>query len=171
MLLCPMAFTAQTAKVVDMGSFLMFKTYTAVAVPDKDKYCLYPSYSLPLPKTLIWYSEVPGRTMFVLKKKQIIFVEVINTKQIGDTIYVPTKDAISDIISIDFLCFKHERYYKKAYWLFKKANYNKRKHYILQKNNCKILLFNFIENNVSETIGLIQREMNMNECNSSPLST
>ena len=73
------AIRAQTAKLTDMGTYWMFKSYVSIAMPDGNFLYQYPSYMFPLPKTLKWYTEIPGKLMFILDKKQTIFVEIINT--------------------------------------------------------------------------------------------
>ncbi len=75
------AIRAQTAKLTDMGTYWMFKSYVSIAMPDGNFLYQYPSYMFPLPKTLKWYTEIPGKLMFILDKKQTIFVEIINLLQ------------------------------------------------------------------------------------------
>ena len=82
------AIRAQTAKLTDMGTYWMFKSYVSIAMPDGNFLYQYPSYMFPLPKTLKWYTEIPGKLMFILDKKQTIFVEIINTEILNDTTYI-----------------------------------------------------------------------------------
>lgn len=93
------AIRAQTAKLTDMGTYWMFKSYVSIAMPDGNFLYQYPSYMFPLPKTLKWYTEIPGKLMFILDKKQTIFVEIINTEILNDTAYIPSEDFMIDIIS------------------------------------------------------------------------
>ena len=93
------AIRAQTAKLTDMGTYWMFKSYVSIAMPDGNFLYQYPSYMFPLPKTLKWYTEIPGKLMFILDKKQTIFVEIINTEILNDTTYIPSEDFMIDIIS------------------------------------------------------------------------
>ena len=46
------AIRAQTAKLTDMGTYWMFKSYVSIAMPDGNFLYQYPSYMFPLPKTL-----------------------------------------------------------------------------------------------------------------------
>ncbi len=59
------AIRAQTAKLTDMGTYWMFKSYVSIAMPDGNFLYQYPSYMFPLPKTLKWYTEIPGKLMFI----------------------------------------------------------------------------------------------------------
>ena len=93
------AIRAQTAKLTDMGTYWMFKSYVSIAMPDGNFLYQYPSYMFPLPKTLKWYTEIPGKLMFILDKKQTIFVEIINTEILNDTTYILSEDFMIDIIS------------------------------------------------------------------------
>lgn len=103
------AIRAQTAKLTDMGTYWMFKSYVSIAMPDGNFLYQYPSYMFPLPKTLKWYTEIPGKLMFILDKKQTIFVEIINTEILNDTTYIPSEDFMIDIISEKFSYLRHER--------------------------------------------------------------
>ena len=96
------AIRAQTAKLTDMGTYWMFKSYVSIAMPDGNFLYQYPSYMFPLPKTLKWYTEIPGKLMFILDKKQTIFVEIINTEILNDTTYIPSEDFMIDYFYITF---------------------------------------------------------------------
>ena len=110
----------------------------------------------PLPKTLKWYTEIPGKLMFILDKKQTIFVEIINTEILNDTTYIPSEDFMIDIISEKFSYLRHERNYKAISSLLEKIDYHKKSYWLLQQNNCRILLFNFQKSNLTKTLRLLR---------------
>lgn len=150
------AIRAQTAKLTDMGTYWMFKSYVSIAMPDGNFLYQYPSYMFPLPKTLKWYTEIPGKLMFILDKKQTIFVEIINTEILNDTAYIPSEDFMIDIISEKFSYLRHERNYKAISSLLEKIDYHKKSYWLLQQNNCRILLFNFQKSNLTKTLRLLR---------------
>ena len=96
------AIRAQTAKLTDMGTYWMFKSYVSIAMPDGNFLYQYPSYMFPLPKTLKWYTEIPGKLMFYIGQETNHFVEIINTEILNDTTYIPSEDFMIDIISEKF---------------------------------------------------------------------
>ena len=134
----------------------MFKSYVSIAMPDGNFLYQYPSYMFPLPKTLKWYTEIPGKLMFILDKKQTIFVEIINTEILNDTTYIPSEDFMIDIISEKFSYLRHERNYKAISSLLEKIDYHKKSYWLLQQNNCRILLFNFQKSNLTKTLRLLR---------------
>ena len=150
------AIRAQTAKLTDMGTYWMFKSYVSIAMSDGNFLYQYPSYMFPLPKTLKWYTEIPGKLMFILDKKQTIFVEIINTEILNDTTYIPSEDFMIDIISEKFSYLRHERNYKAISSLLEKIDYHKKGYWLLQQNNCRILLFNFQKSNLTKTLRLLR---------------
>ena len=150
------AIRAQTAKLTDMGTYWMFNSYVGIAMPDGNFLYQYPSYMFPLPKTLKWYTEIPGKLMFILDKKQTIFVEIINTEILNDTAYIPSEDFMIDIISEKFSYLRHERNYKAISSLLEKIDYHKKSYWLLQQNNCRILLFNFQKSNLTKTLNLLR---------------
>lgn len=150
------AIRAQTAKLTDMGTYWMFNSYVGIAMPDGNFLYQYPSYMFPLPKTLKWYTEMPGKLMFILDKKQTIFVEIINTEILNDTTYIPSEDFMIDIISEKFSYLRHERNYKAISSLLEKIDYHKKSYWLLQQNNCRILLFNFQKSNLTKTLRLLR---------------
>ena len=150
------AIRAQTAKLTDMGTYWMFKSYVSIAMHDGNFLYQYPSYMFPLPKTLKWYTEIPGKLMFILDKKQTIFVEIINTEILNDTTYIPSEDFMIDIISEKFSYLRHERNYKAISSLLEKIDYHKKGYWLLQQNNCRILLFNFQKSNLTKTLRLLR---------------
>ena len=150
------AIRAQTAKLTDMGTYWMFNSYVGIAMPDGNFLYQYPSYMFPLPKTLKWYTEIPGKLMFILDKKQTIFVEIINTEILNDTTYIPSEDFMIDIISEKFSYLRHERNYKAISSLLEKIDYHKKSYWLLQQNNCRILLFNFQKSNLTKTLNLLR---------------
>lgn len=125
-------------------------------MPDGNFLYQYPSYMFPLPKTLKWYTEIPGKLMFILDKKQTIFVEIINTEILNDTTYIPSEDFMIDIISEKFSYLRHERNYKAISSLLEKIDYHKKGYWLLQQNNCRILLFNFQKSNLTKTLRLLR---------------
>ena len=125
-------------------------------MPDGNFLYQYPSYMFPLPKTLKWYTEIPGKLMFILDKKQTIFVEIINTEILNDTTYIPSEDFMIDIISEKFSYLRHERNYKAISSLLEKIDYHKKSYWLLQQNNCRILLFNFQKSNLTKTLRLLR---------------
>lgn len=125
-------------------------------MPDGNFLYQYPSYMFPLPKTLKWYTEIPGKLMFILDKKQTIFVEIINTEILNDTAYIPSEDFMIDIISEKFSYLRHERNYKAISSLLEKIDYHKKSYWLLQQNNCRILLFNFQKSNLTKTLRLLR---------------
>lgn len=150
------AIRAQTAKLTDMGTYWMFKSYVGIAMPDGDSIYQYPSYVFPLPKTLKWYTEIPGKLMFILDKKQTIFVEIVNIEILRDTTYIPSKELMTDIISEKFSCLKHEKKYKTISSLLNKREDIDKSYYLLQQNNCRILLFNFQKDNIDKVLSLLK---------------
>ena len=120
------AIRAQTAKLTDMGTYWMFNSYVGIAMPDGNFLYQYPSYMFPLPKTLKWYTEMPGKLMFILDKKQAIFVEIVNAEILSDTTYIPSEDFMTDFISEKFSYLRHERNYKYIPSLLEKIDYHKK---------------------------------------------
>ena len=139
------AIRAQTAKLTDMGTYWMFKSYVSIAMPDGNFLYQYPSYA-----------EIPGKLMFILDKKQTICVEIINTEILNDTTYIPSEDFMIDIISEKFSYLRHERNYKAISSLLEKIDYHKKGYWLLQQNNCRILLFNFQKSNLTKTLRLLR---------------
>lgn len=150
------AIRAQTAKLTDMGTYWMFNSYVGIAMPDGNFLYQYPSYMFPLPKTLKWYTEMPGKLMFILDKKQAIFVEIVNAEILSDTTYIPSEDFMTDFISEKFSYLRHERNYKYISPLLEKIDYHKKGYCLLQQNNCRILLFNFQKSNLTKTLNLLR---------------
>lgn len=150
------AIRAQTAKLTDMGTYWMFNSYVGIAMPDGNFLYQYPSYMFPLPKTLKWYTEMPGKLMFILDKKQAIFVEIVNAEILSDTTYIPSEDFMTDFISEKFSYLRHERNYKYIPSLLEKIDYHKKGYCLLQQNNCRILLFNFQKSNLTKTLNLLR---------------
>ena len=150
------AIRAQTAKLTDMGTYWMFNSYVGIAMPDGNFLYQYPSYMFPLPKTLKWYTEMPGKLMFILDKKQAIFVEIVNAEILSDTTYIPSEDFMTDFISEKFSYLRHERNYKAISSLLEKIDYHKKGYCLLQQNNCRILLFNFQKSNLTKTLRLLR---------------
>lgn len=150
------AIRAQTAKLTDMGTYWMFNSYVGIAMPDGNFLYQYPSYMFPLPKTLKWYTEMPGKLMFILDKKQAIFVEIVNAEILSDTTYIPSEDFMTDFISEKFSYLRHERNYKAISSLLEKIDYHKKGYCLLQQNNCRILLFNFQKSNLTKTLNLLR---------------
>ena len=150
------AIRAQTAKLTDMGTYWMFNSYVGIAMPDGNFLYQYPSYMFPLPKTLKWYTEMPGKLMFILDKKQAIFVEIVNAEILSDTTYIPSEDFMTDFISEKFSYLRHERNYKYIPSLLEKIDYHKKGYCLLQQNNCRILLFNFQKSTLTKTLNLLR---------------
>lgn len=150
------AIRAQTAKLTDMGTYWMFNSYVGIAMPDGNFLYQYPSYMFPLPKTLKWYTEMPGKLMFILDKKQAIFVEIVNAEILSDTTYIPSEDFMTDFISEKFSYLRHERNYKYIPSLLEKIDYHKKGYCLLQQNNCRILLFNFQKSNLTKTLNSLR---------------
>lgn len=150
------AIRAQTAKLTVMGTYWMFNSYVGIAMPDGNFLYQYPSYMFPLPKTLKWYTEMPGKLMFILDKKQAIFVEIVNAEILSDTTYIPSEDFMTDFISEKFSYLRHERNYKYIPSLLEKIDYHKKGYCLLQQNNCRILLFNFQKSNLTKTLNLLR---------------
>lgn len=150
------AIRAQTAKLTDMGAYWMFKSYAGIAMPGGSFLYQYPSYMFPLPKTLRWYTEIPGKLMFILDKKQTIFVEIVNAETLNDTIYIPSKELMVYIISEKFSCLRHEKKYKAISSLMEKREDKNKSYYLLQQNNCRILLFNFQKANIDKVLRLLK---------------
>ena len=150
------AIRAQTAKLTDMGTYWMFNSYVGIAMPDGNFLYQYPSYMFPLPKTLKWYTEMPGKLMFILDKKKAIFVEIVNAEILSDTTYIPSEDFMTDFISEKFSYLRHERNYKYIPSLLEKIDYHKKGYCLLQQNNCRILLFNFQKSNLTKTLNLLR---------------